>query len=120
MIHCHGGQIRAQQSPPDLRLHLFCPALLCVTLRRSQHGTHRPYGSAAVLAREDIVMDTTAYYQAITRSDELLRERRAEISAAEDTGSLTAAEAAHLRVVALENHLAACQQARAIHLDRAS
>jgi hypothetical protein len=65
-------------------------------------------------------MDTTAYYQAITRSDVLLRERRAEISAAEETGSLTAAEAAHLRVVALENHLAACQQARTIHLDRAS
>jgi hypothetical protein len=65
-------------------------------------------------------MDTTAYYQAIQRSDVLLRERRVEINAAQEAGSITAVEAAHLRVVALENHLAACQQARAIHLDRAS
>lgn len=70
-----------------------------------------------MLAREVRTLDTTAYYQATQRSDQLLRERQAEINAACDAGNITPAEAADLRVTALENHLAACRQARHMHLE---
>jgi glycine/D-amino acid oxidase-like deaminating enzyme len=62
-------------------------------------------------------MDTTAYYLATHQSDELLREQQAEINAAWNAGSITAAQAADLRVVALESHLAACKLARHTHLE---
>jgi hypothetical protein len=65
-------------------------------------------------------MDTTAYYQATRQSDELLRERQAEINGAREAGSITAAQAACLGVAALELHLAACRQARHTHLEAAS
>ena len=45
-------------------------------------------------------MDTTAYYQATRHSDELLRERQAEINAAFEAGGISAAQAAGLRVLA--------------------
>jgi hypothetical protein len=60
-------------------------------------------------------MDTTAYYQATRHSDELLRERQAEINAAFEAGGISAAQAAGLRVAALERHLDACRQARHTH-----
>ena len=68
-----------------------------------------------MLARE-AGMDTTAYYRATQQSDQALREQQAKINAALHAGSITATEAAGLQVVALENHLAACKQARHTHL----
>jgi hypothetical protein len=65
-------------------------------------------------------MDTTAYYQATQLSDQLLRERQIEINTAWEAGFTTAAKAAALRVMALENHLAACGQARRTHLESPS
>jgi hypothetical protein len=62
-------------------------------------------------------MDTTAYYQATRHSDEQLHERQAEINAAQEAGNISAAQAADLRVAALERHLAACRQARHTHLE---
>jgi hypothetical protein len=65
-------------------------------------------------------MDTTAYYRATEQSDQALRERQADIEAAWHAGTITAAEAARLRVAALESHLAACRQARRTHLEPGS
>lgn len=65
-------------------------------------------------------MDTTAYYLATQQSDALLREQQAKINTAWQAGSITTVEAARLRVCALEDHLAACRQARRMHLESRS
>ena len=62
-------------------------------------------------------MDTTAYYRATQQSDQLLRERQAQINAALSDGTITAAQAADLRIKALEIHLASCGKARRAHLE---
>ena len=62
-------------------------------------------------------MDITAYCRATQQSDQLLREQQAEINAALADGTINAAQAADLRIKALEDHLASCGQARQTYLE---
>lgn len=64
--------------------------------------------------------NTSAYYEATQLSDEILRDRQREISAAQDAGEISTGEAADLRCEAMESHLAACAQARMEHLGGAA
>jgi hypothetical protein len=64
-------------------------------------------------------MDSRAYFEAVTTSDEALRTRQRDIRRAEDAGHLTIREAADLLVAALSGHLAACRSARLRYLDGA-
>jgi hypothetical protein len=64
-------------------------------------------------------MDSSAYFEAVTASDETLQASQQEICAAEDSGVVTVREAADMRVAALSGHLAACKEARQRYLQRA-
>lgn len=61
-------------------------------------------------------MNSSAYWSAITASDETLQARQHEIRAAEDAGEVTVQESAQMRCTALAGHLARCKQARQRYL----
>ena len=56
------------------------------------------------------------YYRAVDEENELVREALAHISAEQDAGRLSTAEAAHERVGLLTAHLERLHQLRVTHL----
>lgn len=64
--------------------------------------------------------ESSAYYQAVTASDEDLQHALDALCRREMAGQVTGAEAARERCALLEHHLERCQAARREHLGSTS